>query len=87
MHALALDGVGRGVGKRTALPLRDSGTVKVSYGTDIRLTVIVACGRRFAAKKKRLHLLAMRSSAVVRGTESFGVRPIAYQRRIGASFA
>jgi hypothetical protein len=70
------------MGKLTALPLRDSGT-----HTNTRLTVIVARGRRFAAKKKRLHLLAIGSSAVVTGTERFAVSPIAYQRRIGASFA
>ena len=65
----------------------ESGTLKYPNDTDTKLTVIVARGRRIRRQKEKLHLLANGSSAVVRATESFAVRDMAYQRRIGASFA
>jgi hypothetical protein len=49
--------------------------------------VIVAHGRRIRRQKEKLHLLAKRKLSCREGTESFAVRDMAYQRRIGASFA
>jgi hypothetical protein len=49
--------------------------------------VIVAHGRRIRRQEEKASFVGKQKLSCREGTESFAVRDMAYQRRIGASFA